>query len=517
MQKLLLPRLRDIFFIAILLGALLMGARMLALDSDLGRHLTLGRFILESHSIPTSDLLSLTRAGESRPPYEWLTQILFALANRILGLDGVILLCAGIIAAGFAFVYVDSTRRSQMPVAALLISFVAVASSSLHWLPRPHVVTFLFLAIWIERLERVQRGEAVPLWHFPLLMLVWVNAHGGFVFGMLAWLAYFGGWVWGRFSQRDASRKSPQHLQSRPPSASPRRCTSQMLARLESPTPTSRGWLAIGGLSLFATLLTPSGWGNWQAVLSNNSRFILSRTVETMPPDFAQAGTWPFALLLGMSVLVFLATRRTQSASHIILLGGFALLALLMARNIPLFAIAAAPILSEGTREMAGHIGRWKTIEANIAALESPLRGAVWPITLGLGLALLIGVRTQVQKEAAAHFDARLFPVAASDWLEANPQSGNMFNEINWGGYLLVRLWPAQKVFADSQTDFYGEELMREYEQAAAAREGWETVFEKYAVDWVILPEDSSLSLALQQADWQTLYRDSTTIIMRRK
>lgn len=486
MKNFLVPRLRDILFIAIFLGALLLGPRMLSLDSDIGRHLTMGGFILDTHQIPTRDLFSHTRADASRPAYEWLTQVIFAIANRLAGLDGVVFVTALAIAAAFFIVYADAARRSGMPLAALGITILAAAASSLHWLPRPHVITFLLLAIWLERLERVRRGELVPWCHFPVLMLLWVNAHGGFVFGILAWLAYFAGWLW------EMARKSAREK-------------------------IGRKWVVIGATSLFATLLTPSGWGNWQAVLSNNSRYILSRTVETLPPDFTQAGAWPFAILLFFSAFTILATRKTISLAHFFLLGGFAMLGLMMARNIPLFAIAAAPILAEGVSNALGGVKRWKIIEANITALENPLRGAVWPILFGLGFAVLIGGRYQIQQEALTRFDARVFPVAAADWLVEHPQSGNMFNEFNWGGYLLYRLWPDQKVFLDSQTDFYGEALTREYERAILAENGWEDVLNKYQVTWAIVPESSPLAGALEQAGWEILYLDSAAIVLTRK
>ncbi|HSQ39175.1 MAG TPA: hypothetical protein VLM78_03365, partial [Anaerolineales bacterium] len=206
MKNFLVPRLRDILFIAILAAALALGPRMLSLDSDLGRHLTMGGFIIDSHQIPTRDLFSHTHADVSRPAYEWLTQIIFAIANRLAGLDGVVFVTALAIASAFFIVYTEAARQSRLPLAALGITILAAAASSLHWLPRPHVITFLMLAIWLERLEHVRRGDLVPLWHFPVLMLLWVNAHGGFVFGILAWLAYFVGWLW-EMARKSAKEK----------------------------------------------------------------------------------------------------------------------------------------------------------------------------------------------------------------------------------------------------------------------------------------------------------------------
>jgi len=131
----LVPQLHDVLFIAILLGAWALGSRMLSLNSDLGRHLILGEHILESHRVPTHDLLSYTRAGDSRPAYEWITQVFFAGVNRLAGLDGVILVTALLIASAFAFVYADARRRSGMPLTALGIAILAELVSSLHWLP----------------------------------------------------------------------------------------------------------------------------------------------------------------------------------------------------------------------------------------------------------------------------------------------------------------------------------------------------------------------------------------------
>src|SRR5574341_61887 len=132
MRRYLLPRIQDILFIAIFLGALWTGPRMLNTDSDLGRHLTLGNYILEAHRIPTRDLLSFTKADQPRPPYEWLAQILFATAVRLLNLDGIVLLTALIIAATFTLVFIDANRRSHAPALALFLTAWAAITSSLH-------------------------------------------------------------------------------------------------------------------------------------------------------------------------------------------------------------------------------------------------------------------------------------------------------------------------------------------------------------------------------------------------
>jgi hypothetical protein len=487
-MKYFLPRFQDIFFLSVFCGALLLGSRMLSIDSDLGRHLTIGEYILDQRQIPTTDIFSHTKNGESRPPYEWLSQIFFVAAYRLLGLDGVVLLTSLVIASAFALTYADSTHRSGLPVTALLLAILAAAAGSIHWLPRPHVFTFLLLAIWIERLERLRSGEKIPLWQFPILMLFWANLHGGFVFGLLAWAAYFAGWAVERWLKKDLA-------------------TNEVGKKL----------LLIGVLSLAASCITPDGWENWRALLGNSSAFILSQTVETMPPDFRQTGVLPFSILLITSILLVIANKFRLPASHLFLLTGFATLGLLMARNIPLFAIVAAPVLALAARNILNQLKAWLKIETRFSEMDHSLRGFTWTIA-GILAAVILFSRFHAQTGSSLNqFNANVFPVAAVDWLEENPQTGTMFNEFNWGGYLLHRLWSRQLVFMDSQTDFYGESLTRDYSQIIHAESGWQAILQNYEIDWVIIQSDSPLAHALEdELHWRILYRDKTSSILRK-
>ncbi|MBV5350098.1 hypothetical protein JZU71_02760, partial [bacterium] len=78
---------------------------------------------------------------------------------------------------------------------------------------------------------------------------------GGFIFGLLAWAAYFAGWGVDHWLKRDSA-------------------TNEIGKKL----------LLVGAFSLTASCITPDGWGNWQALFGNSSTYILSQTVETMPP-----------------------------------------------------------------------------------------------------------------------------------------------------------------------------------------------------------------------------------------
>jgi hypothetical protein len=486
MVRVVLPRLGDSIFVVILAGCLVLGARMLNTDSDLGRHLTVGNYILDTHSIPTQDILSFTRQGDSRPPYEWLSQVAFASAYRAWNLDGVVLLTSIAIAAAFTLVFLDSLGRSRSPIIALGITALAAVASSVHWLTRPHVFSFVLFAVWLRDLERLRRGELLSVWRFPILMLIWANAHGGFLFGILAWAAYGAGWLWERVRRR-AKRDVGIRL------------------------------LVVGATSLLASVITPDLWGNWVAVLANRSAYVLNRTAETMPPRLGAPSAWPFLLMLILLLAVIPAALRRLAPAQLVLLGGLAAMSLVVARNIPFFAIAVAPVLTQWLSEALEPQSRWARQEQTVFKLDVALHGHAWSTLAVVAAAAWLSYLAVTGRTPIYQFNPGVFPVDAADWIVKDPPPGNMFNDFNWGGYLLYRTWPMKRVFIDSQSDFYGEGLTRQYEQMILARGNWQEYLWKYGVDWIIVPPKSALStrLAVDPA-WRTLYEDETAIVIAR-
>ena len=487
MRKLMPPRLPDIIFASILLLALALGQQMLSLDSDLGRHLTLGNYMLDTRIIPTHDLLSHTRTGLSRPPYEWLSQIIFAIAGRLLRLDGVILLTSLTIAVTFSLVYQFAIRRCGSTLISLILVFLAAGASSIHWLPRPHIFTFLFLAIWIELLEKLSNGNSVKLYLFPLIMLFWANMHGGFIFGILAWMAYFAGWVWDKWKNK---------------------IDKLIGTRL----------IVAGTSSLFVTIITPDLWRNWEAVLNNRSSFILNRTVETMRPNLTEPSVIPFTLLLILTIVLYVANWKTVRPGQFFLLFGLGVMSLMMARSIPLFAVSSVPIISNLSARSLSKQKAWTQLEERFSGFGSAPGLSAWSFIIA-ALAVAVFAYFNIKNTRPIYqFDRGVFPVDAVQYIQENPQNGNMFNEFNWGGYLQNSLWPKYNVFLDSQSDFYGEDMMRDYDQIISANGNWESLLQNYQVDWLIIPVNSPLAGEISNAaNWEILYSDNTSMIGIRK
>lgn len=489
----LFPSLRNIFFLVVFLAALRQGNTMLNADGDLGHHLAMGRFILQTGGIPQTDPFSFRTEGVAAIPHEWLLQSAYTLLDSWFGLAGIVVFSALVLALAFTLVLDEATRRSGSLLAGLVMAGLALAASAMHWITRPHLVTYLLLAVWLSCLDAFFRGQERRWWIFPLLMLLWANLHGMFVLGLLALLISSVGWAWERWLD---GRKSPV---------------------------SGRSLALLGIASTLATFLTPSGFHLWETIftLAGASPFITSMTAEYRPADFHNPGTWPFLILLGAILATAVLTGRALGMTTALHLAGWTLIGLYSARNIPLAAIVLAPI---GAQLLAAW---WQSVPVlagltrfskKLERVERDLRGWLWAAAGVILCIVLLSAGVSLDRTARPyHFQPETFPVAAVDWLEANPPQGRMFNEFDWGGYLLYRLWSAQKIFMDGHTHIYGDALSREYVAVMSRAPGWEGILKKYQVQWAILRADNPLVLTLREVGWRELYHDETAVVLSRR
>ena len=157
----LLPSLTDFAFlmpIAFLFGRM-DGVKTLLSDCDTGWHIRTGEWILANGWVPMRDIFSFSKPGEPWFAWEWLSDIVLRLAER-----------AGR-TAGRGDVHASCCSRSPSPACSCwcgasrirswrsLVTMLAAAASSIHWLARPHLFTLLFLVLFYAALERVREGR----------------------------------------------------------------------------------------------------------------------------------------------------------------------------------------------------------------------------------------------------------------------------------------------------------------------------------------------------------------------
>jgi len=481
------PSLGSILALTALVNALLFRRhRLFAADGDVGRHIRVGRTILEQGAIPRVDLFSHTKAGEPFVPYEWLSEAVTALAHAAAGLPGVVVLSALLYMVAVLGTYLVADELGAPRLLALPVGLLALMLQSIHLLPRPHLFTTAFAAVFMIVLLRFARtGRAWALAPLPVLMLVWANSHGGFLIGFILLAAFVAGALFGSPEFADARR-------------SIRPLVTAVL------------------LCVIASLVNPAGVELWRHTTGYlGIDFLVAMTQEYQSVDFHQAHGKLFfvALFAGPALWMTGRVRVTWLAAGLYLF--FAAAALHSARNVPLFTVTALPWLAVWLEDaLRGGGPRAAAALRKLGDLERTDRQLRPGLSTLAGFGLLwyaIGPAANTYR-----FDPTVFPVEAIGVLDALDTSGPVFNQMHFGGYLLYTR-PDIPVFIDGQTDFYGEELSREYLGVLKSWPGWEDVLEKHSIAWTLTRKEEPINqlLALSEG-WRRVYADDVTVVYRR-
>jgi hypothetical protein len=484
------PSLFDIIFVIwVVVIPIGFGSRLINSDGDTARHLRLGEMILQQRHLPHTDTFSFTMAGKPFIAFEWGSEAVFALAYRLAGLPGVVVLAGLVLALTYALVARFLIRRGGDPLLAYFVSMASAVLSAAHWLARPHLFTMLAVVLLLGLLERPGRQK---LWPYFALFVVWANLHGGFFFGCVTIGIYLAGELVEAWLADGEARTT-------------------WLAR-------ARHHASALGLALLASLVNPNGWRNLAHVAGffGNSA-ILRQTQEFMSPDFHTINGKLFLLMLLVLVATFALTRRRPSMPVLLIVLANIAFSLISQRNIELFALVAMPLLA------LAYDAEWRALPVLRRPKEVFQReheGSYGGVAAAICALVLAGVALVGGKVAGVdvvpdHYDPKTFPVeAVAKGREARLQ-GRMFNNFIWGGYLL-QAWPEQRVFIDGGTDHYGEALFNQYIQVWNLEPGWRDVLARWNITLALVQPTSRLADELvRDQQWQVWYCDSTAVVLR--
>jgi hypothetical protein len=139
-----------------------------------------------------------------------------------------------------------------------------------------------------------------------------------------------------------------------------------------------------------------------------------------------------------------------------------------------------------------------------------------WVLLVLVVAAALLQISGPISARANAEAQAESLPVAAVDYLREANLPGPMFNNYNWGGYIIWEL-PQYPVFVDGRTDLYGDELLSQYLAALFARGNWRETLEAYDINLVFVETAAPLAKELrQEPGWEQTYDDDMAAIFVR-
>ena len=205
-----IPSLTSLAFIVpvVLLYWQLGGPSALLSDPNTGVHVQAGDWILTHHAVPRQDLFSFAIADRSWCDWEWLSDAVYALLHGWSGLAAIAAFSLALLCLTSVAVYRTACLHSGRTVA-FSVTCLVMATTTIHWLARPHLFTWLLVAVFCWVIERARvTGKENLLLILPVLMLLWMSLHPGFLAGVLVlgvWCAGEGVQAWMRSYREERS------------------------------------------------------------------------------------------------------------------------------------------------------------------------------------------------------------------------------------------------------------------------------------------------------------------------
>jgi hypothetical protein len=454
-------------------------------DGDLYWHIVAGRWMFLHLSIPTADPFSYTMPGAPWIAHEWLAETLYTAAYSLGGWSAVVGLAAAAFAAALAILARYLLRHLE-PLYALVLTSMAFSLASPHLLARPHTLAAPLLVYWTVALLRARESNrAPPLW-VALLMVLWANLHGSFVFGLLLGGAF---------------------------------CAEAVLAAEGSAARrhAARQWSAFLLAALLASMVNPHGPHSLLFAYDLNQMNFISRISEWRPANFDRVRPFEIWLLIGAVALLTRGLRLPLV--RLVLLIGLVHMALQHRRHQDLLGFLGPAIVAEalGAQWFAARgAGRNAAALDRVFASFAPqaTRVACAIVLAALAAAGLAAIRIDaLHPPSIMTPDAALAAVHTAYPGGSTPFPSRVLNSSEFAGYLI---FDGIAPFIDGRGDMYGDEFFFNYKNALdlKASELLPKLLERYRVDWTLLrPGTPAVALLDHLPGWRRLYADDIAVV----
>lgn len=462
---------KDAFFFIWLMGCLFLLALAKIQDYDVWYHLMTGKVIIETGKIPNQDIFSHTMAGKPWIAHEWLSQSFLYFTYTHIGFRGLILFKAFMVIGTFAFVYSLCKKSAGNSFIGVVLTFWGALVSAGSWLERPQMFSYFFFSFVLFTLAEFQNGNKRCLYILPPLCLLWVNMHSSFILlfvVMALWMFTFllkerRGGNWGTF----------------------------------------RMVFLITCACAFFSLLNPYGASIWaypfNTLLHKSHASLIS---EWQSPNFHLPQNLLFEGLFFLT-LFSLAEKSRFSLLDVLLFLLFSHMSLYSIRFFPLFGIAAPVLVSK----RASLIFKKKD---PLSSKDHPFINAF----LISALFVLCIYKFPKSNTFSECVDKSQFPVKAVNFIIRNNVQGNIFNEYDWGGFLIFKFYPGRKVFIDGRMDVYQDKVGQEFVDVIRFKENWKEILDRYRIKVLLIKTNSPFYLFLRQGgDFKMVYRDSLSAV----
>ena len=448
-------------------------------DPDLWGHLKFGQALVENGSLHATDPYSFTAFGHAWINHEWLTELVFWLTYASLG-DAGLLMGKLLIGLGMIFLLLYACRNQPPVIAALIVSLAAFVVSP-GFNVRPQVFSFFFFTVFVVVMREFFSGRKNFLFLLPLIMVLWVQLHGGFLMGVVV-LGLAAGW-------------------------------ETLMQWVTGKKFFSIKTLWFWAILTFATpLINPYGY---KLLVFFSQTLSIPRPISEWEPLFLFDAThWQAKVLM----LIFVAAIVTKSQKirrwEAVCIFFTMYAAMRHVRHLPFFAIVAAPWLAEWAGEMAAELK-----QRHPKVIITPATLAIIVVAF-FSVGLFQSYKTiKIYKATNLRIvvDPGFYPVHAVRLMKANNLTGDLILPFDWGEFAMWHLYPNMRVSIDGRfRTCYPEQVIQDHFIAFAYPKEWNRL-EKYTGDVLLAPNNIFFqNLAKEKGVWKILHADATAIMFLR-
>ena len=462
-------------------------------DIDFWYHLSTGRQTVHDGALPSGDPYSFSwdytpefRLGPGADNLRgyWMAQVIMYGAYRLAGFYGIVALRLALIMGALWIAYAWARRRGASQISAVFVLIIVAASMDDFCGDRPQLFSFMLAPLVLMIAEEIRRepdslGIKIAL---PLVMILWANLHRGFPMGTaLLGLYLIAETVDIKLLKREAPAGALMAL-----------------------------WIVVP-LSIAATLVNPNGYLTYLSMFQLEGSQLQGRISEYMSPIKLIAsgklltGYWIILVLaLGITIL----KRIIMRASGIVIILFLCGISLSAVRYVPfLLIVGGSYIASEDDISINPDLKRWAWI------------GIVTLIIVMLTSSFTYKVMPMIRSP----YNEAVFPRAAAEQIKDRGLKGNMLNHFNWGGFLIWKLYPGQRVFVDSRT--LNLKAMSDYTHMIWATPEGMGMIDKYRMDIVIMPGLNPFTGEMYalvdrlagDPGWKLAYADAAALVFVRR
>ena len=415
-------------------------------DYDIWYHLAIGREIYQSSTIPATEFMVYTLAGEPGIFHAWGFDLLYYLIYSSTGYWGMSVANALIGASILFFLLMAAGGLRQSAPAALIVLCAVLWLLHFRLVYRPETLFYLALAAVIYLMERFSEDRRwyrlIPL---PFIALLAIQAHPSVLILLVVYALYALQLLWDDYRQK------------------------------QKPGVTAVRLALCGVITLAAALINPYGMEQLMMPFTLAASDEMLKDIVEFLPVYETEYLIPYVLLAAASAAALFVQPKKRIVDWVLLFL-FGYMAFKYVRNVGLFALVMYVPMARGAVYIAG---KWSLLQSVWAK-----RG----VRFAAAAVVVYTVAAMVSDPAwgSGPYEGKFPEKSAKIIAELRPP-GRIFNFYDMGGYLEWALNGEYQVSIDSrQLTMDRSLILHDYVLSGVPQ--WESALAQYNVNTIVIP-----------------------------